>query len=143
MTVGYLGDIVFSVSSNQVKTPNNIKYSNSANYSEQKRHNASPILEYTGYNLASISFKMTLSYLLGVKVEDELKKIDDYMKIGKLLKFVLGKRCYGSYRWVITKYSVDYQTFNVKGEVVTADITISLKEYNNYSWGNTTGGATK
>lgn len=129
MVVGSLGDIIFSVSSEKVETLNNLKYTKSVNFSEHKRHNTTSILEYTGRNADEISFKITLSYLLGVNVEDELKKIEEYTQQGKLLKMVLGKTIYGSYRWVITKYTVNYKYFDRLGDVVNAEVSLNLKEY--------------
>ncbi len=129
MTVGSLGDIVFSVSSNKVETLKNLKYTKSASFAEHNRHCADTILEYTGNNPAEISFDITLSYLLGVKVEKEIKKLDLYTRRGKAMKLVIGKKVYGSYLWVIEKYSVNYQHFDKSGNVVTADVSLSLKEY--------------
>lgn len=129
MIVGSLGDIVFSVSSKMVETLNNLKYTKSANYTGHQRHNGDEMLEYTGRNAAEVSFSITLSYALGVKVEEELKKIDNYTKYGKILKFVLGKQIIGSYRWVIAKYTVTYKQFDKYGEIVTTDVSLSLKEY--------------
>lgn len=136
MTVGSLGDIIFSVSSEMVETLNNLKYSESANYSEHKLHNTKSMLEFTGSSPAEISFNMTLSYQLGVKVEDELNKLLDYTKNGKILKFMLGKTIFGSYRWVITKYTVNYKHFDKNGDVVTADVSLNLKEYRKFQWNN-------
>lgn len=129
MTVGSLGDIVFSVSADKVETLSGLKYSESANFSEQKRHNTVSVLEYTGREPVEISFSIVLSYLLGVKVEEELEKIAAYTRDGELLKLVLGKTIYGSYRWVITKYSVTYRDFDKYGDVVNASVSLSLKEY--------------
>ena len=129
MVVGKLGDVVFSVSSNQIETINNLKRTVSASYSEQKRHNTAPILEYTGYSAEEMSFNVTLSYLLGVKVEEELKLLEDYTKKGELLTFTLGKTIFGSYRWVIMKFSVNYKHYDKFGNPITAEVSISIKEY--------------
>lgn len=129
MTVGNLGDIVFSVSSDKVETLNGLKYMEQANFSEQKRHNAVSVLEYTGRAPAEISFSVTLSYLLGVNVENELLKIAEYTRNGELLKLILGKTIYGSYRWVITKYTVNYKHFDKYGDVINAEVSLNLKEY--------------
>lgn len=127
--IGCLGDIVFSVSSEMVKTFSNLKYSGSANFSEQKRHNTASILEFTGSSPSEISFSVTLSYLLGVKVEDELNKIAAYTKNGNTLNLIIGNLRYGSYRWVISKYTVTYKYFDKLGKVVNAEVSLILKEY--------------
>lgn len=127
--IGCLGDIVFSVSSEMVKTFSGLKYSGSANFSEHKRHNTASILEFTGRSPSEISFSVTLSYLLGVKVEDELNKIAAYTKNGNILNLIIGNLRYGSYRWVISKYTVTYKYFDKFGKVVNAEVSLTLKEY--------------
>ncbi len=129
MDIGNLGDIIFSVSSNRVNTLNSLKQSGSANFSEHKRHNTAPALEYTGRGLKEVSFQMTLSEQLGVDVQQEIEKIIDYTEKGKVLNFVLGKKTYGSGKWVITKYTVTQKYFDKMGDVIHAEISITLKEY--------------
>lgn len=129
MTIGKLGDIIFSASSNKIETINNFKQTLSADFSEQKRHNTAPILEYTGYGAEEISFNMTLSYLLGVKVETELKLMSDYIKQGKLLTLTLGKTIYGSYKWVLTRLNITNKHYDKSGDIVTAEVAVTLKEY--------------
>lgn len=127
--IGCLGDIVFSVSSGMVKTFKNLKYSGSANFSEHKRHNTVSALEFTGSSPSEISFSITLSYLLGVKVEDELNKIAAYTKSGNILNLIIGNLRYGRHKWVISKYSVSYSLFDKFGKVINAEVSLTLKEY--------------
>lgn len=129
MRIGSLGDVVFSINSRKIETLTGLKESASAAFSEHKRHNNSSILEFTGRNAKEISFSMTLSTELGVNVENEIKKIDNYLQKGTSLRLILGKRVYGSYKWVITKYSVSHKYFDKRGAPVVTDVSITLKEY--------------
>ncbi len=130
MRVGSLGEIVFSVSSNKVETFSGLKISSSASFGSHKRHCGNEIIEFTGNDADSISFNMTLSQILGVDVESELEKLRKYKKTGKTLKFVIGKKIIGNYRWVITKMTITYKHYGKKSEILTADVAITLKEYN-------------
>lgn len=130
MTIGCLGDIVFSVSSNLVRTLSGLKQSGSASFSEHKRHNSAPILEFTGRGLKDVSFNMTLSRQLGVDVNKEIEKIIKYTESGKVLTFNLGKKTYGKGKWVIAKYTISHKYFDKRGDVTMADVSLSLKEYN-------------
>lgn len=130
MIIGNLGGIVFYVSPNKIETFKGFKYSGQASYSEHKRHNGDTILEYTGKGADDVSFSMTLSHELGVDVEGELKKIDKYVKNGTTLRLVFGKKAYGKYRWVITKYSVSHKYTDKRGAPIVAEVSLSLKEYN-------------
>lgn len=130
MKIGSLGDIIFSVSSNTIKTLSRLKQSGGASFSEHKRHNAAPVLEYTGRELKEVSFQITLSEQLGVDVHEEIEKIIQYTESGKILNFVLGKKTFGGGKWVITKYTVAHKYFDKMGDVVLADVSLTLKEYN-------------
>lgn len=130
MKVGSLGKVVFSVSSNKVETFSGLKISSSASFGSHKRHCGNEIIEFTGNDADSISFNMTISQILGVDVEEELEKLNQYKKTGKTLKFVIGKKVIGNYRWVITKISISPKQYGKKSEIITAEVSITLKEYN-------------
>ena len=130
MRVGSLGEIVFSVSSNKVKTFEDLKISSSASFGSHKRHCGNEIIEFTGNDADSLSFNMTLSQILGVDVESELEALRKYKKTGKTLKLVIGKKVIGNYRWVITKMTITPKHYGKKSEILTADVAITLKEYN-------------
>lgn len=130
MKVGSLGKVVFTVSTNKVETFSGLKISSSASYGSHKRHGGNEIIEFTGNDADTVSFNMTLSQILGVKVDSELEKLKKYKKSGKTLKFVIGKRVIGNYRWVITKLTVTEEIYGKKSELITAGVAITLKEYN-------------
>ncbi len=130
MRVGSLGEIVFSVSSNKVETFSGLKISSSASFGSHKRHCGNEIIEFTGNDADSITFNMTLSEILGADVESMLKKLHEYKKTGKTLKLVIGKKVIGNYRWVITKMTITPKHYGKKAEILTADVAITLKEYN-------------
>ena len=129
MKVGSLGKVVFTVSTNKVETFSGLKISSSASYGSHKRHGGNEIIEFTGNDADTVSFNMTLSQIL-VKVAEELDKLKKYKKTGKTLKFVIGKRVIGNYRWVITKLNVTEEIYGKKSELITAGVAITLKEYN-------------
>ena len=130
MKVGSLGKVVFTVSSNKVETFSDLKISSSASYGSHKRHCGNEIIEFTGNNADTVSFNMTLSQILGVDVAEELEKLKKYKKSGKTLKFIIGKKVIGNYRWVITNLTVTAKTYGKKSEIITAGVAVTLKEYN-------------
>ncbi len=130
MKVGSLGKVVFSVSSNKVETFSGLKISSSASFGSHKRHCGNEIIEFTGNDADTISFSMTISQILGVNVEEELEKLKNYKRTGKTLKFVIGKKVIGNYRWVITNLTITPKHYGKKSEIITAEVSVSLKEYN-------------
>lgn len=129
MTVGSLGNIVFSVSANTIETLSNLKQSGSARYGKHQRHCADTLLEFVGRDPDSISFDMRLAARLGVDVEGEIEKIVTAEQSGEALKLVLGKKTIGRYKWVIVKHTVTYKQTDRESTLVLADVSISLTEY--------------
>ena len=107
-----------------------MKISSSASYGSHKRHCGNEIIEFTGNNADTVTFNMTLSQILGVNVAEELEKLKKYKKSGKTLKFIIGKKVIGNYRWVITNLTVTAKTYGKKSEIITAVVAVTLKEYN-------------
>jgi len=127
--VGCLGDIVFQVSSEQVKTIEDVIWSGSARYSEHKRHLINALTEFTGVDADTISFNMELSMYLGVDPMKDLGKIWEYERSGKALSLVIGERGYGKYKWTIHKHKIKMRTFDKKGNVTGATVSVDLLEY--------------
>ncbi len=129
MQVGVLGDIVFQVSSNVIKTFDNLQWSGSARYSEHNRHLTNALTEFTGIDPDTMSFDMELSTYLGVDPMTELVKIWTYERSGKPLTFVVGERAYGKYKWTIERHKIRMKTYDKRGNVTGVSVSIDLLEY--------------
>lgn len=126
--IGTLGDIVFSVSQNTVKTFEGLKIDSKTNYAKHTRHNNKPLLEFQYNDIDTASFSIYLSAFLGVNPLSMQDKIDSYREQGKILSLVIGGKKYGT-KWVIISHSKDYQKFDNKGNLLIAKSTISIEEY--------------
>lgn len=129
MTVGYLGDIVFTVAADKIETFNNASWGGSASYGTHQRHNGTTLLEFVGSDADTFSFDIKLSAELGVDVMAEIKKILAAERKGEILRLVIGKKSYGRYRWVIKKHTVKLQYYDRCGNLTAADVSLSLTEY--------------
>ena len=126
--IGTLGDIVFMVSQNTVKTFNELQIQSKVNYAKHTRHNQKPLLEFQNQDTDTSNFTMKLSAFLGVNPLDEIAKIDNYMNSGKVLPLIIGGRRYGT-NWVIKSHSKSYERFDNMGNLLTAESKVSLEEY--------------
>ena len=131
MQIGCLGDIVFEVSSKVVKTFDNMQWSGSARYSEHQRHLTHALTEFTGLNPDTISFEMVLSGYLGVEPMGELAKVWNYERSGKAVPLVIGDKAYGKYRWVVKSHKTKMQTFDKRGNLTGATVSVDLLEHLN------------
>ena len=126
--IGTLGDIVFSVSQNTVKTFEGLKIDSKTNYAKHTRHNKKPLLEFQYNDTDTASFSVYWSAYLGVNPKKMQDKIDKYRKKGKILTLVIGGKKYGT-KWVITSHSTDYTRFDGNGNLLIAKSSISIEEY--------------
>jgi len=129
MQVGCLGDIIFQVSSNTIKTINRVEWSGSARYSEHQRHLTNALTEFTGLNPDTISFEMVLSVYLGVDPMAELTKLWEYERSGKAVTLVIGEKVYGKYRWTVKSHKIKFETYDKKGNMTGATVAVDLLEY--------------
>lgn len=128
--IGTLGDIVFSVSGETVKTFDNLSVETAARYYKHDRHLNKPLLEFGGMDNDKLSFDMHHSVFLGVNPNEQIKRIDEYMSQGTVLTLIIGGKKYGS-KWVIVKHSKDFARLDGKGRVLIANSKVSLEEYPN------------
>jgi phage protein U len=128
-TIGSLGDIIFSVSRNQVKTFDSLKWDSSAQYATHNRHLKDVLLEYTGTDADKISFSMFFSVFLGVDPMQEITKLLNAERSGRVMRLIIGSKAYGKNKWVITSTSKDLQRYDNKGDLLEAKVNISLMAY--------------
>ncbi len=127
--IGCLGDIVFQVSADTIKTINRVVLTGAARYGEHKRHLGKTLVEFTGLDAATVSFEIELSAYLGVDPNEDLDKINSYISTGKPLVLTLGDKSIGDYRWVIRSYKVKMKNYDSKGNLLSATVEIGLLEY--------------
>lgn len=127
--IGCLGDIPFLVSEDIVRTLDNMTWSGSVRYAAHERHGTNALTEFTGIDPDKITFDITLSTDLGTDPNDEVVKIWNYERSGQAVPLTVGEKCYGKYRWNITKHDMKMQAFFRNGNVHTATVSVSLQEY--------------
>lgn len=129
MTVGSLGDIVFTVKANKVQTIRDMAYTGKANISTHTRHNKVGLAEYTGEEPAQVTFSMRVSRFLNADPKDAEDKLKSYVAKGTTLTFVLGTERIGRYKWLVQQFKSSVQNTDRQGNPIDADISITLIEY--------------
>lgn len=127
--VGYMGDVVFVASEKELRTPANLTRSSSARWTDHNLHLRKPIGEFAGADLEQIQFKIALSAMHGVNPEDEIKTLRQMMDNGEVFPLVLGGAPLSENYWRIESLSVDNTYYDGKGELIFAELSVSLKEY--------------
>jgi hypothetical protein len=127
--VGCLGDVIFTMSKEKMETINDMIWSSGAKWEEHNRHLMEPLLEFAGREADEISFTIHLSVFLGVDPMEEITRLFEYERNGTLLPMILGEHSYGKYRWVIVSTQRTLNHFDGAGDLISADVDLSLKSY--------------
>lgn len=127
--IGCLGDIIFEVSEDTVRTLNNMVWSGSARYAVHERHLTNALTEFVGLDPDKITFNIILTTELNVDPVAEVVKIWNIERSGRAVPLTLGTKAYGKYRWTITKHEMKATAHYGNGDIRAATVSVSLQEY--------------
>ena len=125
MNIGSLGDVVFSVSADTVKTFKNLKFTESAAYSAHAVHGRDAVPEFTGYNSPQITFEMTLSAFLGMDPKREYDTLREMMRSQRGYALALGTDIYGDL-WLVTTLSRAFEYLYKDGTPISCKVNVTL-----------------
>ena len=92
-------------------------------------HAGDSIAEYTGTDLAKITFDIQLLASLGVDPMSEIWRLFDLERQGVTLPLTIGNHGYGRYRWTILSHKTKAEHYDGHGNIISATLSISLQEY--------------
>lgn len=121
--------IIFEVSDKRILTIDGFKRSNKINFAKNNVLMQKPVSEYTGQELDTISFKITLRADLGTDPREEVNKLIHLHRDGTVITLILWGKAFGTYRWVITSLDMDWTLINKVGYCQTIECGITLEEY--------------
>ena len=128
MTIGTLGDVVFSVSSKKVQTFNSMSWKKSYKYATHNMFGRKGLVEYTGMDPDEIELDMEFSVFTGVNPMKMLKALEKMAQKHKIAKLIIGHEVIGN-SWVITGIQIESQTFFADGTMMAASVKVNIKEY--------------
>lgn len=127
--LGFFGPSVFEVSEKKVLTFSNLQRETTGRWEKHNVIGKSPVSEFAGPDLDTISFDIKLSAALGVKPYEEMAKWALYARRGHAETLVIGKKRLGSDKWVVKQVSQAWGTVLKNGAVYSINLSISLEEY--------------
>lgn len=129
MTIGCLGSIPFEVSSKEIKTIRDASWSGSASIQTHQRHLDNALQEFVGVDPDSFTFNIRISKYLGSDPIADVATIFEYERTGTAVPLVIGTKGYGKYRWLVKKHKTTLEHYDIAGDVVGVDLSITLTEY--------------
>jgi phage protein U len=106
-----------------------MKWDSTAQYASHNRHLKDILLEFTGTDADKITFSMSFSVFLGIDPISQITKLLNAERSGKVMRLVIGKKAYGKNKWVITGTSKALERFDNKGNLLIAQVNVSLLAY--------------
>lgn len=123
------GDVVFTVSDQQVKTFDAFKRTESARWSMHDIHGQKQKAEFIGIDAGKISFTMHFSAYLGVDPREELNKFIKCVRSGEAHTLIIGTKRIGVSKWYIPTTDESWNHVDNRGNLLTADLNVTMEEY--------------
>ena len=124
-----LGEYEFEVSMYNIATFTDLRFSNAASYTEHRILGGKGLLEFTGLSASTCSLNIHLEEGLSEDLAGTIDYFYSAMNKGEALLFMIGSAVMGEGFWVIESLEESYPEISGKGELLTADLTLKLKEY--------------
>lgn len=129
--IGSIGGVVFETSIDKVRTFNNMSRKGSVEYAEHQIHGDKARLEFIRHNLDEITFSISLDVSLGVNPKNEIANFRGKMNRAEVVDLLLGDDYKGAY--VITGVDETWKNIDKQGNILSAELSISLKEYTSWN----------
>lgn len=129
MVVGCLGDIIFEVSEDVIRTLYDAVWSGSVTIQTHKVHLDNAVQEFVSIDPDGFTFSIHLAAYLGVKPMDEIVKIFDYERTATALPLTIGTKSYGKSHWLIKNHKTKLEKYDNEGDLMSATVSLTLTEY--------------
>ncbi len=130
--IGYFGQEMFEVSSNQVYTPNtDIQTTTQPILQTLQRIGLQPLIEAIAAGLDTITFSITVSALLGINPR---AKLDFWRALAASMTpdvLVIGNKpvSINNNLWIVTNVQENWITLDAQGNVIYGTISLTFSEY--------------
>lgn len=129
MKIGSLGDIIFEVSPNKTMTPKDMERSGSARWNDHEIIGQKPKSEFSGPSLEDMRLTILLKAELGINPIKQIEKLRKMRDMGTVALFLLGGKPVSQNHWSLQRIVERHQNIDNKGNLLSAEVDIDLKEY--------------
>lgn len=128
-TIGSFGDVLFEVSTDKTLTFYDLEKKSSAKWEEHDIQGNKTKLEFNGPGLTDITYNLLLRAEQGINPVKELAKLENMQHKGEAHHFIVGQKPIAPNKFVIAELSAGLRNIDPTGNVLSAEVTVSLKEY--------------
>lgn len=127
--IGSLGDIPFEVSSEKIRTFDELRRSGSARYAYHNRQGGKEQSEFLGPTLEDITMTIRLTVMGKVNPKKEVEALRELRDDGTAVLFILNGEPQGVGYWNIVGMSEEHKIVDAQGRTLHLDVSLTLKEY--------------
>ena len=128
--VGNFGSqITFQTSDQRILTFSGMTQKVSGKYAKHSIQGQKDRPEFTGPGNRSVSFKIVLNVMLGIRPREVLNSIEAAVESGEAEYLVIGGRPVGNNRFYISSVSEAYDVVLAGGEIASATPNVTMEEY--------------
>lgn len=126
-TIGSLGDVVFECSSERVKTFDQVSKKTTAVFARHEVIGKKPLLEHTGFGLASFDFVIKFNISLGMDPAASMDELGALLGNAEPLGFITGGKYHGDY--VLESVDEKWLFMDGNGRLLVAEAKIKITEF--------------
>lgn len=127
--IGTLGNVVFEVSSELIRTFDDYTRKSTARLAAHEIIGQKPVLEFLGPAIEEISITIKLSAFCGVSPEKEANELRRICETGEIVNFIINGTPVSTNKWLIESVEEAAKAYDSKGNILTAEVRLVLKEY--------------
>lgn len=127
--IGSFGEIVFEVNDKRVHTFNQLTRDSAGRSTDHEVLGQKPVTQFNGPGLDTVSLTIKLHGAHGVKPREEMEQWLIKERDGDAEFLFIGGKGLGVSRWMITRVSQAWNIVMNRGELLSANVSIELKEY--------------
>lgn len=127
--IGSLGEVVFEVSSESIRTFRDLSMQRGAKYATHEVHGGKTLLEFTGFAPISAALTVRLDAALGLNPAEELEALRELLSRHEAVPFILDGTPQGDHLWVLESLDEKHEVLNSTGALIVAEVSLTLKEY--------------
>lgn len=127
--IGALGDVVFVVSADTLRTFEDFERETASRWGKHDIHLAKPKSEYLGPDLDIIRFTMRFDVSYGINPRREMDALVELARSGKAVPLVIGGKGLGVNLWVVKSLRQRWTHVDNRGNVLVGVVEVELEEY--------------
>lgn len=129
MYIGYMGDIVFSVSEMYMLTPADYEREGASRWANHDLVLRKPVSQFIGPGLEQVTFKIILHADHGISPAEQLKKLRQMRDTGAVFPLVIGGVPVTQNYWRLESLKEGGNVFNADGSLYISEPSVTLLEY--------------